>query len=628
MAQRTFEVVVSTLDKASGPFRRIAEQMRPLTALTQSVNRSGTVGATVHGQMSRAMAAHAEGLRGHFQRASAAFDGLRNSALAFAPALGAISAGGAIAGLAALTKRMSEAALAGNAMHTQIGISEAQFQTYQLAARMVGVQADGLGVSLTKLQKAMSEAAGGQREPLAALFQHLKIPLKDSKGAVIDVAAALPRLMDAFQKTADAGLRTRMAAALFEEEGLALIPMLAQGSAALKAYADMNARLNFAPPPAANEALKQYAQGWVQLETAGGGFMKDVASRLAPILLPLVKLATDWVVASRDWLPALIAQRMEGLATAIGSINFTQLATTMGQWGETMSAIIEPIGGMNLAIGAIALTLGAPLLSAIGSTIGIMGALGKAMMAVSALAWANPIVLGVAAVAAVGVLLYRNWETVQRVFDGVWKWFSRPPDWVRNLVDAINPFVRVPEFMNAAWEMGKRGLERVWTWFKSSMAWVWPLVNKLRPLVNAAAQVMEIWKPVERFFEDLWKGVVSWFVWAWEKMKPIVDRIMEAARALELPGNAPPSPFQNPATPPMTPLLPDGRRRPSSFPMLYDSPPVGTRAAAEGSGHVDVTVTLANAPPGTRVTTKTGGSTLGAVRTNVGYSYPFGDSLA
>lgn len=629
MSGSTFAFTVTAIDKAFGPLKRIAEQMRPLINAAQGVNRASADGASAQARMTQAMAAHAQGLRGHFQRAGDAFTALRGSVVSFLPMLGALGAGGSLVGLVTLTKSVAEATLAADALQKQVGISGKQLGVFTLAARMAGVPADNIGTALTKMQKAMADAAVGQKEPLAALFKHLNISLRDAKGAVIDVATALPRLMDAFEATTDQGMRARMAAALFEEEGLKLIPMLIQGSGALKAYAEAAAKLNYIPLDSEKAALKEFEQSWIQLEMAASSFKKEIGAKLAPVLLPVIKLATDWVVVNREWIATGIAAKVKQLVKAFEEFNLKDAVITLQEWGTAIAAVMEPLGGLKTAIGAFTLMLGSPLLIAVSSAITIMGALGKAMLAVGMLMWANPILVSVGAVLAIGLLLWKNWDWVSRKFKGIWEGIKESAR-LQRLIDDLKVLQHVPGFLNRAWQLAKGQFQRLWSWFKSSAAaWVRPVVDGLKPFFNAAADMMKYWEPVKTFFVDLWKGIVEKFDEAWKKMRPIIEAILKAAESLGIGSDAPvpgtpgPVPHNPNERSPMTPLLPDGRRRPRFRP--YDPSSAAPSAAPTQPGRVDVNVTLSNAPPGTRVATQTGGGrALGNVTTDVGYSNPLG----
>ncbi len=589
MAEDTFRLTLLGVDKASNPLKRIADQMKPLVNAARGVKQESEEGASAHVRFTQAMRGHFAGLAGHFRSAGDALGSLRGSMASFLPMVGAIGAGGSLIGLFTLTKSVAEATLASSALQQQVGITGKELGMFTLAGRMTGVQTDNLAQALTKMQKVMAEAAVGKKEDLAALFKHLNIPLRDSKGAVIGVADALPKLMDAFEATTDQGLRARMASALFEEEGLKLIPMLIQGSKALKQYADIAAKLNYAAPESEKEALKDFERGWIELEMAAGAFKKEVGSRLAPVLKGVLKIATDWVLAIRSDVATLAVDRVKNLAEAFQKLDVAKVVADMRRWGTTISNILRPLGGMYTVIGAITLALGSPLLLAISSVIAIVGALGKVLIGLGALAWANPILASIAAIGLAGYLMYQNWETVKEKFAALWQWF------------------------------------------KDSMAWTVDAIKSTELFQEAARELTQAWTAVGDFFKRLWDRIVGYFDAAWQRLRPIVETIMDAARALgliggqQLPAPAPgtaqtpgPLPFTPVPVPPMTPLLPGPRRGPRG---LY-SP--SSAVAPAPTGQVNVTVSLENAPPGTRVGTQTTGPAIGRVQTNVGQANPAG----
>lgn len=563
----TFALHLAAIDKFSGPMKAFAERMKPLADAARGVTKASADGVSTHARFVQAMRAHATGIAGHFRSAGDALASLRGSMSAFFPMLGALGAGGSLVGLFTLTKSVAEAALAADALQKQVGITGKELGTFSLAARMAGVPADNLGQALTKMQKAMAEAAVGKKDDLKALFDHLKIPLRDARGNVIGVAEALPRLMDAFKATGDQGLRARMASALFEEEGLKLIPMLTQGSEALQRYAAMAAKLNYAAPESEKQALKEFEQGWIELEMAASAFKKEIGSRLAPVLKPILGMVRDWLVAIRSDVATLIVDRVKNLAEAVRKIDIGRVVNDMRRWGAMIRDVMRPLGGWYTVIGAITLALGSPLLLAISSVITIMGALGKALFALGALAWANPILAGVGAVAAAGFALYANW------------------DWV------------------------KEQLKPVMEWFRST-----------------ADQLVEVWGRVRDFFRDMWETVAGYFTAAWEKIKPIVKAVEDAASAIGLLNSNPSPDAPGPSLPrheggPYELHVPSRR---GVLPRPRD--PLFYGATEAPHGQIDVRVRLENVPPGTQTVTQAAGPAVGRVQTqtNVGLANPAG----
>lgn len=563
----TFALTLAALDKFSGPMKALAERMRPLADAARGVNRASADGAAAHVRFTQAMRAHITGVAGHFRSAHDALASLRGSMTAFLPMLGALGAGGSLVGLFTLTKSVSEATLAADALQKQVGISGKELGTFTLAARMAGVPSDNLAQALTKMQKGMADAAIGKKDDLAGLFKHLKIPLRDARGNIISVADALPRMMDAFKATTDQGLRARMAAALFEEEGLKLIPMLTQGSDALQRYSELAAKLNYAAPESEKQALKEFEQGWIQLEIAASAFKKQIGSQLAPVLKPVLDMMRDWLAENRDWLATEIVERVKSLREMLKGIDFKKAEAGLRAWGRTIRDILKPLGGWYTVIGAITLALGSPLLLAVSSVMTIMAALGKALLALGALALAHPLLAFAAVLAAAGLLIYNNWDTIRPKLQPVFDWLD-----------------------------------------------------------GAAKTLEQAWEGVKTFFKDLWESITGYFTAAWEKIKPIVKLIEDAASTMGLLNNAPSPDAPGPSLPrheggPYELHVPSRR---GVLPRPRD--PSFSAAPEPSTGQVNVTVRLENVPPGTRTTTQASGSAIGRVQTqaNVGIANPAG----
>jgi hypothetical protein len=115
----------------------------------------------------------------------------------------------------------------------QTGIAVDQLSSLGNAAKLNGTTADTLNTGLVKLNRAISEATSGSEEQLKA-FSALGISQEElRKSSPVEV---FYRIADAFAGAADGAGKTDVAMKLLGRSGAELIPMLNEGSNALKKF--------------------------------------------------------------------------------------------------------------------------------------------------------------------------------------------------------------------------------------------------------------------------------------------------------------------------------------------------------------------------------------------------------
>ncbi len=216
---------------------------------------------------------------------------------------------------------------------------------------------------------------------------------------------------------------------------------------------------------------------------------------------------------------ALALRVAEPLAAGISN-----LAIGFGKLSQPIQNTLLLLGGVAVAAGPVAMVAGAVM------NLGgkFMAAIPKAYaFAVAHWAALGPILLiaaGIAAVVAIGVLLYKNWETVRafavKVWDGIVFGVKTAISWFSNLLN--NPFFAAIGVLWAPWVtipvLVVKTIMTHWQPIKAFFASLWQgitaaasavgnyLMNIFAPIGNA---IITIWQPVQAFFVGLWSGLLS-----------------------------------------------------------------------------------------------------------------------
>lgn len=347
------------------------------------------------------------------------------------------------------------------------GVHVETLQAMRHGASLAGVAAEELDDALVKLNKGMAEAAAGKDKSFAELMKKMNIPLRDAKGNIISVTEAMPLIANAFEKTTDPALRTRMAMELFGKSGAKLIPLLKEGKGGFAAMMAEASRLGIVINADSIKAMDGLGD---EIGTVGAqirGQWGQLMGEIAPIIRPIVERLREWIAANKDLIRAKLKEWIEGIAKWIASIDWEKFSQDVVDVKDAIVEFVDKVGGVkNILIGLAAVFLAGPLaaLLSIGAAVGRLGIL-FGRLGLQALAWLVPLNYGaifgtlaawigkvalavrgltvamlaspwgivIAAVAALGLIIYNNWDKIVGYVSSAWErikgvfekdWFS------------------------------------------------------------------------------------------------------------------------------------------------------------------------------------------------------------
>lgn len=118
----------------------------------------------------------------------------------------------------------------------------------------------------------------------------------------------------------------------------------------------------------------------------------------------------------------------------------------------------------------------------------------SAMIIFNAVMFANPIGLVIAAIAAliaIGVLLYKNWDLIKEKAAALWSWFSEKCPWLANVFSSA--FNNIVENVSSAWNRIKYHFTQVIDFVKNIFAGEWG----------------KAWENVKNMFANIFGGLVG-----------------------------------------------------------------------------------------------------------------------
>lgn len=295
-----------------------------------------------------------------------------------------MAAAGVVAGLGAAAYKAGQAADDLNTLSKVTGIGTEELQKYGYAADLVDVSVEAIAKSNKKLTKNAYEAANGSKTQAEA-FKAIGVSVTDANGNLRDSEAIFQDVITNLGKMTNETERDALAQQLMGKSAAELNPLIEDGGETYKMVADTLKQydLDFVDQETLDKA-NQFNDQLDTMKLIGQVAIANVSSQLAGYLAPALEKVVDLVGRFANWLSELDP----AVLTVVGAI-------------ASFIAILAPL---LIGIGKVA--------TGISSIINLVNLVGGATTALS-LGPMVGIVAAIAAVIAIGVLLYKNWDKIK-----------------------------------------------------------------------------------------------------------------------------------------------------------------------------------------------------------------------
>lgn len=259
------------------------------------------------------------------------------------------------------------------------GMTTTEIQQMQYAAQQLGTDFDTIEGAQTKLTRSIADAASGNKDAIKS-FESIGVAIYDTNGKLKDAPTLFNETLDALGKISDPVLRDAAAMDLMGKSARDLNPLIKAGSSeierlkkeALATGAVMGEKTVY-QLGSLNDTLDSLK---MQLQAAGG----ELAVKLAPAFQSLAKFIEEKVIPSIQFLVDKFVSLNAPVQIIIG----------------VLAALLLILPPLIMFLGAMALSL-------------------------TAISWpVVGVVAGIAALIAVIMLLWTNWDKVQKFF--LWTW--------------------------------------------------------------------------------------------------------------------------------------------------------------------------------------------------------------
>lgn len=334
---------------------------------------------TFKGQLAEVGNVKLKALSEEFKQAGGKLESIGNSLKGLSVAAGMVAGS-----IAAISVKAGKAADDLNTLSKVTGIGTDELQKYSYAADLVDVSVETIAKAIKKLTKNAYSASKGSKTQ-AALFEALGVSVTDANGKLRDSEDIFQDVLAALGAMENETERDAIAQQLMGKSAAELNPLIEDQGETYKRV---------------SETLKKYDLDFIDEETLqrandfndeldtmkliGSVAFAQIGSELAGYLAPALEKVVDYVGRFAKWLSDLDPRLLTIIASIAGLLAvLAPLLITFGKLFNGISAVIKVV---NMMGGAISLVSAGPLLA---------------------------IIAAIAAVIAIGVLLYKNWDTIK-----------------------------------------------------------------------------------------------------------------------------------------------------------------------------------------------------------------------
>lgn len=352
----TFTITINAVDKASATVRKVNDSVSRMTRPFEEVGKSFK-------SLGRELGFERIGknLTNIGREAGGAARSINNIVAPMA----AITGIGSVAGVAALAVNWAKLGRSIDSSAHGIGISAGQLQTFQGAAKMVGIDTELATGSLNSLATTMQDAQWGRNQGALLMLNKLGIGLKKAKDGSWDVVGEYKAIANAIASQKSPQVQALIANNL----GLGgMLPFLREGAAGIERYEATVKRLGYVMGDDAVQRGKEFSQSLAGLNIVIDGTKNSIGDKLIPVMKPLVDQFTNWLAVNRDLIANDIGEWAKGFAVWINKVEWKKIDDGIVNFGKGVGKVVEWLGGWeNAAI----LVVGVMNAGLIGSVISL-----------------------------------------------------------------------------------------------------------------------------------------------------------------------------------------------------------------------------------------------------------------
>ncbi|HCB2857271.1 phage tail tape measure protein [Klebsiella aerogenes] len=351
----------------------------------------------------------------------------------------------------------------------------------------------------------------------------IKLSFQNNKGQFAGLENLYAQL-EKLRKITDDGKRQSVINTLFGDDAETLQALNIMINKGIEGYRETAAKLENQASlrERVDASLNTLGNKW---EAATGSFTNAMAS-IGETVAPALKKLADWLGELASRLDGFV-KRHPQLTSALFKLaaGFAIVATTAGVVSLALASVLGPMAVVRMSAGVMGLKFS----SAFGLIGKAISSVGKSIIWLGRLMFANPILAVIGLIAAGAIYIWQNWDTLEPKFKAMWDAVcnatSTAWDWIKEKASAAWEGIKslffnytLPGLIAKNWDAIKTGVSEAWANIRQSISDKWNSI-----LADVAALPAKFQDMGSAIIDSILNGINA----KWETLKSKLSSITD-----------------------------------------------------------------------------------------------------